>query len=171
MSAPSVLVVCRSCVLPAPAYAVFQGRLSITSAPTLVVGGIIRGVMNTQRRGCLQRRGSWGGEMSINRAALPCLGLRFPASSFKDTETGFSSLPCPPEVVASNFYGSCNQTRISLKYIYKQENNFEWEFKKDHSFIPWAIWGYSEAFCNNYVSVSVGWVGWSPTGDKIVCTK
>ena len=122
MSAPSVLVVCRSCVLPAPAYAVFQGRLSITSAPTLVVGGIIRGVMNTQRRGCLQRRGSWGGEMSINRAALPCLGLRFPASSFKDTETGFSSLPCPPEVVASNFYGSCNQTRISLKYIYKQES-------------------------------------------------
>ena len=36
--------------------------------------------------------------MSINRAALPCLGLSFPASSFKDTETGFSSLPCPPEV-------------------------------------------------------------------------
>ena len=74
--------------------------------------------------------------MSINRAALPCLGLSFPASSFKDTETGFSSLPCPPEVAASNFYGSCNQTKISFKNTYKHENNFEGEFKEDHSFIP-----------------------------------
>ena len=47
MSASSVLVVCGSCVLPAPAYAVFQGRLSNVSATYPSGGDIIRGVMNT----------------------------------------------------------------------------------------------------------------------------
>lgn len=73
--------------------------------------------------------------MSINRAALPCLGLSFPASSFKDTETVFSSLPCPPEVATSNFYGSCNQTRISLKNTCKHENNLESLRRIIHSYL------------------------------------